>query len=88
MLLPEGRLPECRIPPGHILECRALLETYHGLRAEHTVRVQRIQTVLFHTAPWPWARLFFRPGRRGRAAAGRKVLGLGVEAEPGRVQGT
>ncbi|MGE5256898.1 MAG: hypothetical protein ACM3KE_09520 [Hyphomicrobiales bacterium] len=32
-LLAEGRLPECRIPPGHILECRALLETYHDLRA-------------------------------------------------------
>jgi transposase len=28
-LLAEGRLPECWIPPGHILECRALLETYH-----------------------------------------------------------
>ena len=35
-LLAEGRLPECWIPPGHILECRALLETYHDLRAEHT----------------------------------------------------
>jgi transposase len=28
MLLAEGRLPECWIPPGRILECRALLETY------------------------------------------------------------
>ena len=27
MLLAEGRLPECWIPPGHILEARALLET-------------------------------------------------------------
>ena len=35
-LLAEDGLPECRIPPGHILECRALLETYHDLRAEHT----------------------------------------------------
>ena len=35
-LLSEGRLPECWIPPGNILECRALLETYHDLRAEHT----------------------------------------------------
>jgi hypothetical protein len=41
MLLAEGRLPECWIPPGHILECRALLETYHDLRAEHTAWVQR-----------------------------------------------
>ena len=35
-LLAEGRLPECWIPPARILECRALLETYHDLRAEHT----------------------------------------------------
>jgi hypothetical protein len=27
------------IPPGHILECRALLELYHDLRAEHTAWV-------------------------------------------------
>ncbi len=38
-LLAEGRLSECWIPPGRILECRALLETYHDLRAEHTAWV-------------------------------------------------
>src|SRR5438034_1928448 len=48
MLLAEGRLPECWIPPGRILECRALLEAYHDLRAEHTAWVQRIHAVLFH----------------------------------------
>jgi transposase len=48
MLLAEGRLPECWIPPGRILECRALLETYHDLRREHTAWVQRIHAVLFH----------------------------------------
>src|SRR6516165_4533236 len=47
-LLAEGRLPECWIPPGHILECRALLETYNDLRREHTAWVQRIHAVLFH----------------------------------------
>src|SRR5437868_6099012 len=47
-LLAEARLPECWIPPGHILEYRALLETYHDLRAEHTAWVQRIHAVLFH----------------------------------------
>jgi len=47
-LLSEGRLPECWIPPGRILECRAMLETYHDLRAEHTAWVQRIHAVLFH----------------------------------------
>src|SRR5436190_2495055 len=40
MLLAEGRLPECWIPPGRILECRALLETYHDLRREHTAQAQ------------------------------------------------
>ena len=48
MLLAEGWLPECWIPPGRILECRALLELYHDLRAEHTAWVQRIHAVLFH----------------------------------------
>src|SRR5215468_4314097 len=47
-LLAEGRLPECWIPPGHILEYRALLETYHDLRAAHTAWVQRIHAVFFH----------------------------------------
>src|SRR5690242_5965295 len=48
MLLAEGRLPECWIPPGRILECRALLETYHDLRREHTAWAQRVHAVLFH----------------------------------------
>jgi transposase len=47
-LLAEGRLPECWIPPGHILEYRALLETYHDLRREHTAWAQRIHAVFFH----------------------------------------
>ena len=47
-LLAEGRLPECWIPPAHILEYRALLETYHDLRAEHTAWLQRIHAVFFH----------------------------------------
>ena len=47
-LLAEGRLPECWIPPSRVLECRALLELYHDLRAEHTAWVQRIHAVLFH----------------------------------------
>ena len=31
-----------------MLECRALLETYHDLRREHTAWVQRIHAVFFH----------------------------------------
>jgi len=48
VLLAEGRLPECWIPPSHILECRALLETYHDLRREHTAWVERLHAVFFH----------------------------------------
>ncbi len=48
MLLAEGRLPECWIPPGHILECRALLELYHDLRAEHTTAVSLLDRLLHH----------------------------------------
>lgn len=47
-LLVDGRLPECWVPSAHILECRALLETYHSLREQHTGWVQRIHAVLFH----------------------------------------
>src|SRR6516162_1968645 len=47
-LLAEGRLPQCWIPPGHILECRALLELYNDLRREHTAWAQRIHAALFH----------------------------------------
>ena len=34
VLLEQGRLPECWIPPAQILECRALLEAYHDLRRD------------------------------------------------------
>jgi len=47
-LLAEGRLPSAGSPPSRILECRALLETYHDLRAEHTAWVQRVHAVFIH----------------------------------------
>jgi transposase len=47
-LLATGRLPACWIPPSHVLECRALLETYHTLRVEHTAWTQRVHAVCFH----------------------------------------
>ena len=46
--LQAGRLPECWVPPPHVLEYRALLEAYHDLRADHTAWVQRIHAALFH----------------------------------------
>ena len=72
-LLAEGRVPECWIPPPHILECRALLESYHDLRAEHTAWLQRIHAVMFHQgAPVPAEaamRARRRPGEIPAAAA-------------------
>lgn len=53
-LLAGDRVPECYIPPAHVLEYRALLELHHDLRAGHTGWAQRIQAVLFHRV---------RPGR-------------------------
>ncbi len=47
-LLGARRLPECWIPPAHVLECRALLGLFHGLRTEHTAWVQRVHAVCFH----------------------------------------
>jgi len=47
-LLAEGRLPECWIPPEQVLEARALLESCHDLRREHTAWLQRIHSVFFH----------------------------------------
>jgi len=64
-LLIQGRLPECWIPPSHILECRALLELYHDLRTEHTAWVQRVHAVLFHQGAPAFRDLSRRP-RPGR----------------------
>jgi transposase len=47
-LVEDDRVPECPIPPAHVLDCRALLETYHDLRIDHTAWIQRIHAVLFH----------------------------------------
>jgi transposase len=47
-LLQQDRLPECWIPPAHVLECRAMLELYHDLRRQHTAWLQRVHAVLFH----------------------------------------
>src|SRR5207344_878931 len=77
-LLAGGRLPECWIPPAHILECRALPELYHDLRAEHTAQAQ-LRGVL-------------PPGRSGsgrrdaahRTGRGRGAGGSGRSPVPGR----
>jgi transposase len=79
-LLAEARLPECWIPPEHILEYRALLETYHDLRREHTAWVQRIHAVFFHQGAPPLGEGVLRtePGLAGlRAAAAAHLSAAG-----------
>jgi len=81
-LLAEGRLPECWIPPAHILECRALLETYHDLRTAHTAWVQRIHAVFFHQGAPPLGEGALRtgPGLAGlRAAAAAHLSAVGQQ---------
>ena len=63
MLLAEGLLPECWIPPARILECRALLELYNDLRRDRTAWAQRIHAVLFHQGARRWARARCAPRR-------------------------
>src|ERR1700693_3923972 len=79
-LLAEGRLPECWIPPSVILECRALLETYHDLRAEHTAWVQRIHAVFFHQGAPALGEAALRTGddlEAVRAAAAARLSAAG-----------
>ena len=81
-LLAEGRLPECWIAPAQILEYRALLETYHDLRREHTAWVQRIHAVFFHQGAPPLGEGALRtePGLGGlRAAAAAHLSAAGQQ---------
>jgi transposase len=59
-----GRIPQCYIPPAHVLECRALLATYADLRRDHTAYVQRIRAVLFHHGAPACGELGTRAGRQ------------------------
>jgi len=77
-LLSEGRLPECWIPPSRILEYRALLETYHDLRREHTAQAQ-LRGAVPPRRPGPG-----RGHPAHRAGPGRAAGGLGRLPVPGR----
>ena len=82
-LLADGRLPECWVPPGHILECRALLELYHDLRAERTAWVQRIHAVFFHQgAPQLGAGAL----RTGKGAAAVRAAAAACLSAAGQLQ--
>ena len=80
-----GRGPAARMldPPAHILEYRALLETYHDLRTAHTAWVQRIHAVFFHQGAPPLmrgTRCAPRPGlAKLRAAAAAHLSAAGQQ---------
>ena len=62
------------------MEYRALLETYHDLRREHTAWVQRIHAVFFHQGAPPLGEGVLRtePGLAGlRAAAAAHLSAAG-----------
>ncbi len=83
VLLADGRLPECWIPPSHVLECRALLELYHDLRVEHTAWVQRIHAVLFHQG----ARQLGEEGlRTGEGLAALRAIAAAQLSPAGQLQ--
>jgi transposase len=82
-LLVQGRLPECWIPPGPVLEARALLECYHDLRAEHTAWVQRVHAVLFHQGAPVFAGLHRREAPAELAAVAAGCLSPAGQAQIG-----
>jgi transposase len=73
-LLLQGRLPECWIPPGEVLEARALLGCYHDLRRDHTAWLQRIHAVLFHQGATPCPDLGTPAGRAKLAEVAAEQL--------------
>jgi hypothetical protein len=77
-LLAEDRLPECWLPPAQILEYRALLETYHDLRTEHTAWRGRGDLQL--SSP---SRVAYNAAVKPRLGAGKYPLNKGGGAMSG-----
>jgi transposase len=68
-LLAAGRVPECYIPPSHVLEWRAALELYHDLRLQHTGWAQRVHAVCFHQGTTALGEAGVTRGSRARLAS-------------------
>ena len=66
-----GDLPECWIPPGHVLETRAVIRLYKDLLDERGGWHQRIAATLFHQGVPVTASM---STAEGRAAAGQMEL--------------
>jgi transposase len=77
-----GDLPECWIPPGHVLEARAVVRLYKDLVDERGAWHQRIAATLFHQGV-PAASMATAQGRAAVAgmelsAAGRQAVETGL----------
>ena len=77
-----GDLPECWIPPGHVLEARAIVRLYKDLVDERGAWHQRIAATLFHQGV-PAAGMATAQGRAAVAgmelpAAGRQAVETGL----------
>jgi transposase len=68
-----GDLPECWIPPAHVLEARALVRLYKDLLDERGAWQQRIAATLFHQGAPVTAGL-------ATAQSGGTITGLGLSA--------
>jgi transposase len=81
--LMAGDLPESWIPPGHVLETRALVRLYKDLLDERGSWQQRIAATLFHQgaplmASTGIAEGRVRPEQAGLSAAGRQAVETGL----------
>jgi transposase len=81
--LAAGDLPECWIPPAHVLEARAVVRLYKDLLDERGAWHQRIAATLFHQGVPVTASMSTAQGRAAVAAmdlspAGRQAVETGL----------
>ncbi len=89
--LAAGDLPECWIPPGHVLETRAIVRLYKDLLDERGGWHQRIAATLFHQGVPATASMSTAQGRAAVAGmelspAGRQAVETGLR-QVGRLTG-
>jgi len=81
--LAAGDLPECWIPPGHVLEARAIVRLYKDLLDERGAWHQRIAATVFHQGAPVTASMATAAGRAAvtemdLSPAGRQAVDTGL----------
>jgi hypothetical protein len=83
----DGRIPESWIPPGHVLEARALVRLYKDLLEERTSWQQRVHATLFHQGVPVVPKLGTADGQRRLDAAELSAAGrLAVQASRRQIE--